>query len=151
MAALPDTTFTDLQRNMAAHSHIEWAHLKFMITELKWALNSAKKSYYIFIICSLSHPPRQLFHTFSTLFKHHLPLYPHFQLMTTISTSLKKVTSTRQLPQLPLLTTPPLFCTLSLVTGSALCVPPVTSHLYCAFHSLVPGQGQAPAILLSVS
>lgn len=102
-----------------------------MITERKWALNAAKKSYYIFIICSRSHPPRQLFHTFSTLLKHYLPLYPHFQRMTTTSTSLKKVTITRHLPQLPLPTSPSVFHILCLVAGSALHAP--TCHLSFGF------------------
>lgn len=116
--------------------------------------DSAKKSYYIFIICSWSHPPRQLFHTFSSLPKHYLPFYPHFQPMTTISPSLRKVTITRHLPQLPLSTAPPQFCTLSLVTGQLSVLPPVTSHFYSASHSCAwsrASPSNAPLCLLNYS
>lgn len=119
-----------------------------MITERKWALNSAKKLYYIFIICSWSYPSRQLFHTFSSLLKHYLPLYLHFQLMTTIFPPLKKVTIMRHLPELPLSPSPPLFFTLSLVTGQLSMFPLATSHLYSAPHSLMPGQGQGSSLSL---
>lgn len=73
-----------------------------MMTELKWALNSAKRWYGISNVCSLSHTPRQLFHTFSSLPKHYLPCYPHFRPMTKISMSRRKLTITRHLPKLPL-------------------------------------------------
>ena len=72
------------------------------MTELKWALNSAKRWYDIFIVCSLFHTPRQLFHTFSSLLKHYLPRYPHFPPATKISMSRRKLTISRHLPKLPL-------------------------------------------------
>lgn len=93
------------------------------MTELNLAINSVQKSYYIFIVYSLPCAPRQLFHTFSSLLRYYLTLYPHLQPMIKISTFLRELTIMRQLPKLLLCAYPCLFCTLCLVTGSALCAP----------------------------
>jgi hypothetical protein len=132
-------------QNVAGHSHLKCAHPKFMKTKHKWASGCAK-SYYIFVICLFSHSARQLFHTLFSLLKHYLPLYHHFQLMTKISVSLRKLTIVRDLPNLPLSAYPPLLCKFSCHSGSSLCSYKATSVFHSIFHSHILTQRQVPAI-----